>query len=70
MLEIITSGQIDGEQDLVALLNDHDQIVLPNDEDADLTHWWTFRDNGLETVYVGTPATFAAFVSERNGGVQ
>jgi hypothetical protein len=71
MLEIVKDGLIESDDQLSALVQSHEQVVIPNeDENLDLTHWWIIRDDGVEALYVGTDETFATYVKERNGGLQ
>jgi hypothetical protein len=70
MVEIIGCGAIETDDHLRQLARRYGQIAIPADDDLDLTHWWLLRDDGVETIYVGTIATFDAFVRERNGGLQ
>ena len=71
MFEIVNSGIIDTEEQLMELTKQYGQVVIPNqDEDLDLTHWWVIQDDGAEMLYVGTPETFTTYIGERNGGVQ
>jgi hypothetical protein len=70
MLEIVSTGMVENEEQLLALIQKHKQLVIPNDEDVDLTHWWVIREDGVETFYVGTVETFEAYVKEQNGGLQ
>jgi hypothetical protein len=60
MLEIGKDGIIETEDQLMHLSKQYGQIVIPNDEDLDVTHWWVIRDAGAEMLYAGTPSTFAA----------
>jgi hypothetical protein len=46
------------------------RMVLPGDEDLDVTHWWIIKDDGVEMLYVGTPATFTTYIKDHNGGTQ
>ena len=71
MLEILKGGLIESDDQLSALTQSYGQIVIPNeDEDLELTHWWIIRDDGVESLYVGTEETFATYVKEQNGGLQ
>jgi hypothetical protein len=70
MMEVIESGLIESDEQLLALVQNHGQIVLPKEDDLHLTHWWLIRDDGVETLYVGTAETFETYVKEQNGGVQ
>jgi len=70
MFEIVKDGIIETNDQLMELAKQYEQLVIPSDEDLDLTHWWVLRDDGAEMLYVGTPETFVAYTRERNGGVQ
>lgn len=71
MLEIVKDGRIESGDQLMELAERYGQVVIPNEnEDLDLTHWYVIRDDGAEMLYIGTPETFAAYIRERNGGVQ
>ena len=71
MLEFVKDGLIESDDQLSALAQSCEQVVIPNeDDDLDLTHWWIIRDDGVESLYVGTDETFATYVRERNGGLQ
>jgi hypothetical protein len=69
MLEILKSGLIESDAQVMELADRSGRIVIPNeDEDLDLTHWWLMRDDGTEMLYVGTLETFATYIKEREGG--
>jgi hypothetical protein len=71
MLEILASGVIESEDQLLELTERSSQVIIPNgNDDLDLTHWWIVRDDGEEMLYIGTLDTFTAYTKERNGGVQ
>ena len=71
MIEIVKDGLIGSDDQILALVESYGQVVIPNDnDDLDLTHWWVIRDDGVESLYVGTEETFATYVRERNGGLQ
>jgi hypothetical protein len=70
MLEIIRDGLVENDEQLLALIKEHEQAVIPSDDDLVLTHWWVIRDDGVETLYVGTAETFDGYVREQNGDVQ
>ena len=70
MFEIVKDGIIETNDQLLELAKQYEQLVIPSDEDLYLTHWWVLRDDGAEMLYAGTPETFAAYIRERNGGVQ
>lgn len=69
-LEIIASGPIESDEQLLAMLERNERLVVPNEDDLDLTHWWVIRVEGSETLYVGTPETFDLYPAEQNGRVQ
>lgn len=70
MIEIIKGGLIETDEHLLNLMRESSQIVVPEDDELELTHWWLLPEDGIETTYVGTIATFDMFVRERNGGLQ
>lgn len=68
MLEILRSGLIESDAQVMELAERYGQIIIPNeDENLDLTHWWLIRDDGTEVLYVGTRETFANYIKEREG---
>ncbi len=70
-VEILQSGSIESDDQLMDLAQRYGQITIPTeDDDLDLTHWWILTDDGNQMLYVGTPETFTTWVMERNGGVQ
>ena len=70
-MEILDSGLIESDDQLMQLANRYGRLVIPSEnDDLDLTHWWAIMDEGAEMLYVGTPDTFAAYIRERNGGIQ
>ena len=70
MIEIVRNGLIGSDERLFSLLRTHAQIVVPADDDLELTHWWVIRQDGAEALYVGNLETFDTYVIERNGGLQ
>lgn len=71
IVEILNSGMIESDDQLLELTQGYRQLVIPNEnDDLDLTHWWVKKEDGTETLYVGTPETFTTYVKERNGGIQ
>ena len=70
MVEILKEGLIESDDQVSMLVQSYKQVVLPNDDDLDLTHWWVIRDDGVETLYLGTAETFSTYVREQNGGLQ
>jgi hypothetical protein len=70
MLEIVKDGIIETDDQVMELARQYGQVVVPNDDEGDVTHWWVIRDDGVEMVYLGTPETFTVYIEERNGGVQ
>ena len=69
MLEILKSGLVENDAQVMELAERSGRIVIANeDEDLDLTHWWLMRDDGTELLYVGTLETFATYIKEREGG--
>jgi hypothetical protein len=70
LLEMLNSGVIENEHQLIQLADSYGQLVIPSEDgDLDLTHWWAIKDDGAEMLYIGTPDTFATYIKERNGGV-
>jgi hypothetical protein len=70
-LEILQSGLIETDDQLMELTERYGQVVIPSEnEDLDLTHWWVIKEDGNVILYVGTPETFDTYVIEQNGGVQ
>jgi hypothetical protein len=69
-MEIVKDGLIGSDEQLMELTKQYGQVVIPNDEDLDLTHWWVIREDGSEMLYLGTPETFTTYIKERSGGVQ
>ena len=70
-MEILQSGLIETDDQLMELTELYGQVVIPSEnEDLDLTHWWVIKEDGIAILYVGTPETFAMYVIEQNGGVQ
>ena len=71
MLDILNSGLIESDDQLIQLTDRYGQLVIPSEnDDLDLTHWWVIKDGGAEVLYVGTPDTFTTYIRERNGGIQ
>ncbi|MBI4889935.1 MAG: hypothetical protein HY821_04865 [Acidobacteria bacterium] len=71
MIEILTHGIIESDEQLLELAAGSSRIVIPDcHEEVELTHWWVIREEGREALYAGTPETFATYVGERNGGLQ
>lgn len=71
MLEILSSGFIESDDQLIQLADRYARLVIPSEnEDLDLTHWWVIKDEGTEMLYVGTPETFTTYIRDRNGDVQ
>ena len=70
-MEILQSGLIETDDQLLELTERYGQVVIPSEnDDLDLTHCWVIKENGVAILYVGTPETFATYVIEQNGGVQ
>jgi hypothetical protein len=69
MFEILRSGIVANDEELMALIEGYKQIVLPQDDDVNITHWWAIRNDGIETLYVGNVETFDRYVREQNGGL-
>ena len=70
-MEILNSGLIESDDQLLELTQGHRQLVIPNeDDDLNLTHWSVIKDDGTEILYIGAPETFTTYVKERNGGIQ
>lgn len=71
-MEILKSGLIESDYQLLELTQGFRQLVIPDedDDDLELTHWWVINEDGAEILYVGTPETFTTYVEERNGGIQ
>jgi hypothetical protein len=70
-MDLVEAGVLESDRQIMELAERYGTVViLSENEDLDLTHWWVIRDNGAEILYVGTPETFAGYVRERNGGVQ
>jgi hypothetical protein len=70
-VEILNSGLIESDDQLIRLADGFGQLVFPSEnDDLDLTHWWVIKDEGTEILYVGTPDTFTTYIKERNGGIQ
>jgi hypothetical protein len=69
MIEVIGCGTIESDDHVLQLARAYLRIVIPEDDELNLTHWWLLRDNGVETIYIGTIATFETFVKEQNGGL-
>lgn len=68
MVEVLKSGLVESDDELMKLTERCGQVVLPNEnDDLVLTHWWVIRDDGEEVLYVGTPETFTTYIKERNG---
>jgi hypothetical protein len=44
MLEVLNSGLIETEEQIHDLVRSQVQIVVPNDDDVDITHWWKIRE--------------------------
>ncbi len=71
MLEILSGGVVESDDQLIELADRYGRLVIPTDNDnIELTHWWVIRDEATDALYVGTPETFTNYVRERNGGVQ
>jgi hypothetical protein len=70
MFEIVETGTVETEKQVMELSLRYGKIVIPTDGDKDLTHWWIIREEGSDALYLGTPETFAAYTKEQNGGVQ
>jgi hypothetical protein len=71
VLDILNSGLIESDDQLIQLAERYGQLVIPSEnDDLYLTHWWAIKDGGAEVLYVGTPDTFTTYIRERNGGIQ
>jgi len=70
MFEVLKHGALESTEQFKELARQHRSLVLPSDEDADVTHWWVIRQEGVEILYVGSPESFAAYTGEHNGGIQ
>jgi hypothetical protein len=70
MIEVLRNGLIGSDDHLSSLIQTHAQLVIPTDDDVELTHWWVIRADGVETLYLGNVETFDTYVIERNGGLQ
>lgn len=70
MFEIVQEGLFESESQILELTRLYTQLVIPSDDDLDVTHWWVVRHDGAEVLYLGTPETFVTYIKERNGGVQ
>jgi hypothetical protein len=69
-MEVVSEGPLESQEQLIELAERYRTVVVPDDDDQDVNHWWVVRDRGEETLYVGNPGTFALFVQERTGGIQ
>jgi hypothetical protein len=58
-MEILQSGAIESDDQLMELSQRYSQIIIPTEnDDLDLTHWWILADDGNQMLYVGAPETF------------
>lgn len=69
-MDILQSGLIQSEDEFRELSQRCGQVIVPNDDDLDVTHWWVLNDGGVRVLYVGTPETFTEWIKETNGGIQ
>lgn len=67
MLEIVTSGLIQNDEQVKQLAKRYKHIVMPDQDDLDMTHWWILNEDGVEILYVGTHETFATYLEEQKG---
>jgi hypothetical protein len=71
MVEILNTGLIENDDQLLQLTEGFGQLVIPNEtDDPDLTHWWVIKDAGTEILYLGSPDTFTTYIIEKTGGIQ
>lgn len=70
MFNIIESGLIESDDHLKEFALRYGTIIIPSEDDIDLTHWWLLKDDGTEMLYLGTPVTFTNYIREQNGGIQ
>ncbi len=47
-LEILQGGLIESDDQLMELTERHRQLVIPNDEDLELTNWWVITEDGAD----------------------
>ncbi len=55
MFNIIETGLIESDDQIKEFAERHGTIIIPSEEDLDLTHWWLIKDDGTEMLYVGLP---------------
>ncbi len=55
MFNIIESGLIESDEQLKEFAERYGMIIIPSEEDLDLSHWWLIKDDGTEMLYVGLP---------------
>lgn len=68
MLEILKSGLVESDVQLMELAERYGHVIMSNENlHLDLSHWWLLREDGAEMLYVGTRETFAVYMKEREG---
>ena len=70
MIEIISEGLVESEDQIMELTIKFRSVVVPREDafgDVEMSHWWQIREDGEDMLYVGNQETFARYVLEMNG---
>ena len=66
-MEILRRGLIENEKHLTSLTLEFNELVIPNDDDTEITHFWVISgkaESDPPILYLGTPDTFATCIGE------